>query len=340
MVGWVICTNYIWKIYARFWEKTIDFIRKATYNDGDGGDKSMIYTMTFNPALDYVVTVDDFCLGQVNRSAGEVIFSGGKGLNVSMVLNNFGIPNVALGFVAGFTGDEIERRMQLRGCKTDFIRLKEGISRINLKLRSDKETEINGTGPFIGESELSEMFSKLDKLQQGDILVIAGSVPASMPHNIYERIMARLQPKNIEIVVDAGKGLLLNAMMYQPFLVKPNQQELSEIFRTPLHTKDEVAEHALQLQEMGGRNILVSMAGNGAVLLTEDGHIFSSRPPEGKVINSVGAGDSMIAGFLAGWTESGDMQHAFRMGLAAGSASAFSMELATKEMVDKLMQTF
>lgn len=300
----------------------------------------MIYTLTFNPAIDYIVTVDDFCLGQVNRSTEEVIFSGGKGLNVSMVLNNLNVPNVALGFVAGFTGDEIERRMQVYGCKTDFIHLGEGISRINLKLRSDEETEINGSGPVIGESALTEMFSRLDKLQKGDILVISGSVPDGMPHNIYERIMARLQPKHIDIVVDAGKGLLLNAMMYQPFLVKPNQQELSEIFRTPLHTKDEVAEHALQLQEMGGRNILVSMAGSGAVLLTEDGHIFSSRPPEGKVIHSVGAGDSMVAGFLAGWLESGDMQHAFRMGLAAGSAAAFSMELATKAVVDALLQKF
>lgn len=300
----------------------------------------MIYTMTFNPALDYIVTVDDFCLGQVNRSTEEVIFSGGKGLNVSMVLNNLGVPNVALGFIAGFTGEEIERGMRTKGCKMDFVRLKEGFSRINLKLRSDVETEINGGGPAIDDDALSEMVSKLDGLQEGDVLVISGSIPDGLPHNIYERIMARLQPKNIDIVVDAGKGLLLNAMMYQPFLVKPNQQELSEIFRTPLHTKDEVAEHALQLQEMGGRNILVSMAGNGAVLLTEDGHIFSSRPPEGKVVNSVGAGDSMIAGFLAGWTASGDMQHAFRMGLATGSASAFSMELATKEAVDKLMQTF
>nr|QGT51040.1 tagatose-6-phosphate kinase [uncultured Firmicutes bacterium] len=300
----------------------------------------MIYTMTLNPALDYIVKIDDFRLGEVNRSTDEVIFSGGKGLNVSMVLNNLGIPSVALGFVAGFTGEEIERGMQAQGCRTDFIHLDEGVSRINLKLRTGVETEINGGGPLVSEFAVSELFAKLDKLQEGDILVISGSVPDSLPHNIYERIMARLQPKQVNIVVDAGRDLLLSAVMYQPFLVKPNQQELSQIFRTPLHTKDEVAVHALQLQEMGGRNILVSMAGEGAVLLTEEGRILSSRPPEGEVVNSVGAGDSMVAGFLAGWLENGDVQHAFRMGLAAGSAAAFSMGLPTKEDVNILKLYF
>lgn len=301
----------------------------------------MIYTLTFNPALDYIVKTENFQIGRVNRSTKEAIFSGGKGLNVSAVLNNLGIPNVALGFVAGFTGDEIERGIQAKGCRTDFIHLKEEMSRINIKLCTQGvESEINGRGPKISDDALAELYIKLDKLQKGDILVLSGSVPDSLPYNIYERIMARLQPKQIDIVLDAGKELLLNVMMYQPFLVKPNQQELSEIFRTPLHTKDEVAVHALQLQEMGGRNILVSLAGEGAVLLTEDGQLFSSRPPEGAVVNSVGAGDSMVAGFLAGWLESGDMQHAFRMGLAAGSASAFSMELADKESVEALLQTF
>ena len=300
----------------------------------------MIYTLTFNPALDYIVKVDDFRQGEVNRTVEENIFGGGKGINVSLVLQNLGVPNVMLGFTAGFTGEEIERRVHARGCRTDFIRLENGWSRINFKLRSAQESEINGKGPDIPPDKLEELYRKLDTLHAGDILVISGSIPSSLPDDVYERIMARLQPKRIEIVVDATRKLLLNAMQYRPFLVKPNKAELGEMFHTVLHTNDEVVERAQELQELGGRNILVSMAGEGAVLLAEDGKVYHSLPPEGKVVNSVGAGDSMVAGFLAGWLKTGEMKEAFRMGLAAGSASAFSMELATAEAVEGLLKTF
>ncbi|MGN0416085.1 MAG: 1-phosphofructokinase [Agathobacter sp.] len=297
----------------------------------------MIYTVTFNPSIDYIVTVRDFMMGVVNRTSREIIFPGGKGINVSMVLKNLGCESTALGFVAGFTGQEMIRLLEERGITTDFISLKEGNSRINVKLRTQKETEINGQGPMIASDDIRALYEKLDTLKENDTLVLAGSIPDTMPETMYMDIMDHLKEKQIKIVVDATKDLLMNVLSYHPFLIKPNNHELGELFHTVLHDKDEVIQYAKRLQEKGARNVLVSMAGEGAVLVTEDGQEFRAEAPKGNVINSVGAGDSMVAGFLYGYELTGSYRDAFRYGLCAGSASAFSEELATKEEIDALM---
>lgn len=299
----------------------------------------MIYTVTFNPSLDYILQVDDFKLGEVNRTVSEEIFCGGKGINVSIVLKNLGINSVALGFIAGFTGSEIEAKVKQHGCITDFIRLKEGVSRINVKLRSNEESEINSQGPIISEEELGRLFYKLDSLQDGDIVVLAGSIPNTLPEDIYERILKRLSEKKVKVIVDATKDLLMNVLKYNPFLIKPNNHELEELFGVTLHSKEEVIMYAKKLVELGARNVLVSMAGNGAVFVSHTGEIYESPAPKGTVINSVGAGDSMVAGFLTGYLEQNDLEHAFKMGIATGSASAFSVQLATKQEVMKLLKT-
>lgn len=298
----------------------------------------MIYTVTFNPSLDYVVTVDNFAVGCVNRTKNERMLPGGKGINVSMVLKNLGYENTALGFLAGFTGTELQRLLEEKGINTDFLFMEEGMTRINVKLRSDRESEINGQGPVISGEAIARLYRKLDELQSGDILVLAGSIPGSMPETIYRDIMEHLEGRNLKIVVDATKDLLVNVLRYQPFLIKPNHHELGEIFGVTLKDKDEVVIYAKELQKMGARNVLVSMAADGAVLVTEDGEIYRGEAPDGVVVNSVGAGDSMVAGFLAGFLEKGDFATAFHMGLCTGSASAFSEELATKEEVLKLMK--
>lgn len=294
----------------------------------------MIYTVTFNPSLDYIFSVENFRLGLTNRTASELILPGGKGLNVSMVLGNLGIANTALGFVAGFTGKEIERKVKEMGVSADFIHIEEGISRINLKLKSVEGTEINGTGPDISDHALKELMEKLDRLQEGDLLVLAGSIPATMPDDSYRMIMAALAGRGVEIAVDATRDLLLNVLEYRPFLVKPNNHELGEIFGVELKEREDVRPYGRKLQEMGARNVLISMAGKGAVLIAENGEIHEAPAPAGELKNGVGAGDSMVAGFLAGWLESRDYAHAFRKGVAAGSASAFSEYLATKEEVE------
>lgn len=294
----------------------------------------MVYTVTFNPSLDYIVSVEDFRLGMTNRTSSELMLPGGKGLNVSMVLGNLGIENTALGFVAGFTGEEIVRRIEDMGVKSDLIPIDGGISRINLKLKSIDGTEINGCGPKIGEEHVEKLMEKLDVLKAGDVLVLAGSIPNSMPDDIYKRIMERLSGRKVMIVVDATKELLINVLEYHPFLIKPNNHELGEIFQKELKTREEVIPYAKKMQEMGAVNVLVSMAGQGAVLVAEDGSIHGTPAPEGKLVNGVGAGDSMVAGFLAGWMEKQDYEHAFYKGVAAGSASAFSELLATKEEVE------
>lgn len=298
----------------------------------------MIYTVTFNPSLDYIVTVPDFMTGMVNRTSHEIIFPGGKGINVSMVLTNLGCENTALGFTAGFTGDEIVRLLEEKGISTDFIRIEEGNSRINVKLRAQRETEINGQGPQISSRDIRSLYEKLDQLEVGDTLVLAGSIPDTMPESMYMDIMDHLKKKNLNIVVDATKDLLMNVLPYQPFLIKPNNHELGEIFGTVLTEKDEVIYYARKLQEQGARNVLVSMAGEGAVLVTEEGQEFRAKAPEGKVVNSVGAGDSMVAGFLYGFGETGSYEAAFRWGVCTGSASAFSEELATKEAAWELLK--
>lgn len=299
----------------------------------------MIYTVTFNPSLDYIVSVDDFQLGLTNRTSYELMLAGGKGINVSTVLGNLGIKSTALGFVAGFTGDEIVRRVEELNVKSEFIRIAEGFSRINVKLRSIDGTEINGNGPMIGQKEIQALLARLDRLQEGDILVLAGSIPSSMPDDIYRTIMERLQDQGIMVVVDATKELLLNVLPYHPFLIKPNNHELGEIFGETPVTREAVVPYAKRLQELGATNVLVSMAGEGAVLLTADGQIYGSPAPKGTLVNAVGAGDSMVAGFLAGWMEQTAYRHAFYMGVAAGSASAFSEYLATREEVERVYRT-
>lgn len=298
----------------------------------------MIYTVTFNPCLDYIVSVDNFTLGRVNRTTKELVYPGGKGINVSLVLQNLGMESTALGFTAGFTGTEIERALQEWGCYTDFIRISEGMSRINLKLRSNEESEINGQGPEISKEALEDLYRKLDAMNSEDVLVLAGSIPGSMPDSSYELIMERVEKKNMKVVVDATGDLLVNVLKYHPFLIKPNNHELEEIFHVPMDSNETIITYAKKLQEMGARNVLISMAGDGAILVSEDGMVRQSPAPKGKVVNSVGAGDSMVAGFLTGFLTTGKYEEAFYMGIATGSASAFSERLATKSEVEEILK--
>lgn len=296
----------------------------------------MIYTVTFNPALDYVVRVNHFTLGAVNRTVKENIFYGGKGINVSAVLANLGYASTALGFVAGFTGEEIERGVKTLGFSSDFIRVEKGMSRINVKLKSDEESEINGMGPEITADDVEQLFEKLECLKEGDVLVLSGSIPSVIDSRIYEIILERMEGRKILAVVDAEKDLLMNVLKYHPFLIKPNNHELGDMFGVVLKNQEEIAEYAKRLQQMGARNVLVSMAGDGALLVTESGEIHRLGVAKGTVKNSVGAGDSMVAGFLAGYLENGDYAHALRMGTAAGGATAFSDGLGTREEIMKL----
>jgi len=302
----------------------------------NGREQRMICTVTFNPSLDYIVSVEDFKLGLTNRTSSELMLPGGKGINVSTVLMNLGIGNTALGFTAGFVGDEIIRRLQEMGVKSDFIQIGDGVSRINVKLKSIDGTEINGAGPVIGKEKVEQLMEKLDTLGEGDVLFLAGSIPSSMPDDMYEQIMARLDGKGVMIVVDATKDLLVNVLKYHPFLVKPNNHELGEIFGAELKTREDVIPYGKKLQEKGARNVLISMAGEGAVLVSEDGQVFEEPAPKGTLINGVGAGDSMVAGFVAGWMEKKNYEHAFHMGIAAGSASAFSENLATRKEIEEV----
>lgn len=296
----------------------------------------MVYTVTFNPSLDYIISLQGFQMGLTNRTREEQMLPGGKGINVSTVLQNLGIENTALGFTAGFTGQEIERMVSEIGFQCDFIRTRAGFSRINVKLKDYDGTEINGMGPVIQEEEAENLMEKLRGLQEGDVLVLAGSIPESLPDSIYRDILAELQGEGILFVVDATKDLLLNVLEYQPFLIKPNNHELGEIFDVELKTRESVIPYAKKLQEKGARNVLVSMAGAGAVLAAETGEVYMLPAPKGTLVNAVGAGDSMVAGFLAGWLEHQSYSHAFRMGVAAGSASAFSQLLATREEIEEI----
>lgn len=299
----------------------------------------MIYTVTFNPSLDYIVTVNDFRLGETNRTASEQMLPGGKGINVSTVLENLGFDNTALGFVAGFTGREIVSKVRALGFQSEFIELDEGWSRINIKMKDFDGTEINGQGPAISGAALQALLEKLDGLKEGDVLVLAGSIPASIPETIYAEIMKRLDGKEVLTVVDATNDLLMEVLPYHPFLIKPNQHELGAIFGVELDTQESVVPYARKMQEQGALNVLVSMGGKGAVLLDADGEVHMLPAPEGTLVNAVGAGDSMVAGFLAGWLEKKDYEHAFRMGVSAGSASAFSERLATRAEVETLYRS-
>lgn len=299
----------------------------------------MIYTVTFNPALDYVVTVNHFTLGSVNRTVRENIFYGGKGINVSALLANLGYESTALGFVAGFTGGEIERGVRALGFGSDFIKVEKGMSRINLKLKSDEESEINGMGPDITADDVKALFGKLDQLGQGDILVLSGSIPAAMEDDIYERIMEKLDGRGIRIVVDAEKDLLLNVLKYHPFLIKPNNHELGQMFGVEIDSDEDIVAYAGKLQEMGAVNVLVSMAKDGAILVSEDGEVHKQGVAKGKVRNSVGAGDSMVAGFIAGYLEKRDYRYALKLGTACGGATAFSDGIGTKDYIMELLAT-
>ena len=298
----------------------------------------MIYTVTFNPALDYVISVDHFTPGKINRTVSENMICGGKGINVSALLANLGYESTALGFVAGFTGAEIEKRAKELGFASDFIYVKKGMSRINVKMKSDEETEINGMGPDIQPEDVDALFEKLDGLKDGDVLVLSGSIPSMISHHIYEEIMKRLEDRGVRMVVDAEKDLLLDVLPLKPFLIKPNNHELGEIFEVTLKTREDVIPYGRKLQEKGARNVLISMAGEGAVLIAENGEVYSSPAPKGTLVNGVGAGDSMVAGFMAGWMEKQDHEYAFHMGISAGSASAFSENLATREEVQAVYE--
>lgn len=297
----------------------------------------MIYTVTFNPAIDYVVHTSELTAGRINRSSYEEIYVGGKGINVSIVLAELGVKSKALGFVAGFTGRAIEDGASEKGVETDFVHLESGCSRINVKIKTDTETELNGQGPEIPEDAIEQLYEKLDKLRDGDVLVLAGSIPASLPSDIYEKILARLSRRKIRTVVDATKDLLLNVLKYKPFLIKPNDHELGEIFGRELKTDDEIITYAKRLREMGAVNVLVSMAEDGAILVDENGIVHKCGVCKGTVKNSVGAGDSMVAGFIAG-SENGDYEYALKLGTAAGGATAFSDGLAKKEEIEAMLK--
>ncbi|HCT91527.1 MAG TPA: 1-phosphofructokinase [Lachnospiraceae bacterium] len=298
----------------------------------------MIYTVTLNASLDYIVSVEDFRAGYTNRTVSEQIFPGGKGINVSLLLTELGFENVALGFIAGFTGDEIKKQVELRGCLQNFITLPHGLSRINVKLKSIDGTEINGRGPHIAKTDLQKLFSQLSRLKKGDVLVLAGSIPSSVPDSIYRDILEFLAEREVLTVVDATGDLLINVLAYHPFLIKPNIHELGELFDTVLTSRKQAIPYARKLQAMGAQNVLVSLAGAGAVLVDAHGTVHESCAPKGMLKNGVGAGDSMVAGFLAGWLEQENYRYAFRMGLAAGSASAFSETMATRSEIKNVLQ--
>lgn len=299
----------------------------------------MIYTVTFNPALDYIMRIGEFQEGEVNRSVSEDVFYGGKGINVSTVLHNLGVDTVALGFIAGFTGDALEQGVRTRGIKTDFIKLESGMTRINVKLKAESETDLNARGPHISEDEVDMLFEKLDSLQSGDTLVLAGSIPHSLPDDVYEKIMVHLQGRGIRFVVDATKDLLGNVLKYKPFLIKPNKRELGEWYGQTLQSEDDVIKAAKSARECGAENVLVSMGNEGAILLTNENSMHKIGVVEGKVKNAVGAGDSMVAGFLAGYQKTGDFAYALKLGAAAGNATAFSDDLATAEQIMKVFDS-
>ena len=296
----------------------------------------MIYTVTFNPALDYILELDKLEIGKIQKSKTELILPGGKGINVSTVLTNLEIDNIALGYKAGFVGAELERLLRNMKVKTDFIDLEEGNSRINVKISGEEETAINTNGPKISESKILELLEKLKNLTENDFLVLSGSIPSSIKDDIYEKICGIVREQNVRIVVDATKNLLVQALKYNPFLIKPNNEELGEIFGVEIHTKEDAYVYGKKLKEMGAQNVLVSMGKIGAVLIDEVGKEHFLKSPEGKRVNTVGSGDSMVAGFIAGFLKYNNYEDALKMGVSAGSASALSKYLATKEEVYNL----
>lgn len=297
----------------------------------------MIYTVTLNPSIDYVIKVDKLTTGNINRVNEEHVYPGGKGINVTRILKSLDNDNIALGFVSGFTGDYIINSLQELNLKSDFIKVKEGFTRINVKVKSEEETEINGQGPKISEEELNQFYKVIDKLVDGDILILSGSIPSCLDERLYESIMKKVEDRDIKVIVDATKNLLLNVLKYKPFLIKPNNHELSEMFNVELNSTEDVVFYARKLKEMGAQNVLISMGKDGALLVTENDEVFASSVAKGEVVNSVGAGDSMVAGFIAGYLKSNSYEEALRLGAASGGATAFSSDLATREFIDKLV---
>ncbi|WP_250675753.1 1-phosphofructokinase [Paraclostridium ghonii] len=297
----------------------------------------MIYTVTLNPSIDYVIKLDELKTGEVNRTNVEYVYPGGKGINVSLILKELGYNNRALGFVSGFTGAYIKDTLKCKGLEEDFINLENGFTRINVKVKSSEETEINGQGPSIDDVALNKLYEKIDMLEENDILVLAGSIPKSLDSSLYENIMKRLENKNIKIVVDATKDLLMNVLKHKPFLIKPNNHELEELFNAKIKSIDEIIIYANKLKEMGARNVLVSRGKDGALLINENGEVFVSNVAKGELKNSVGAGDSMVAGFIAGYLKTNSCEEALKLGAASGSATAFSNDLASKDYIYKLI---
>ena len=297
----------------------------------------MIYTVTLNPSIDYVIKVDKLTTGNINRVNEEHVYPGGKGINVTRILKSLDNDNIALGFVSGFTGDYIINSLQELNLKSDFIKVKEGFTRINVKVKSEEETEINGQGPKISEEELNQFYKVIDKLVDGDILILSGSIPSCLDERLYESIMKKVEDRDIKVIVDATKNLLLNVLKYKPFLIKPNNNELAEMFNVELNSTEDIVFYARKLKEMGAQNVLISMGKDGALLVTENDEVFASSVAKGEVINSVGAGDSMVAGFIAGYLKSNSYEEALRLGAASGGATAFSSDLATREFIDKLV---
>ncbi len=299
----------------------------------------MIYTVTLNPSIDYVVNMEQLVEGMVNRVSTEHFYAGGKGINVSQILNQHGISNRALGFISGFTGNFIEGSLKEKGIDTDFIRLSEGYSRINMKIKTTTdETEINGMGPHIPKTEIDKLYRQLDLLTADDTLVLAGSIPATLPDDFYEKMMEHVQDRGVKVVVDATKNLLLNVLTYRPFLIKPNHHEIAEMFGVTISTTEDLLQYGNRLKDMGARNVLISMGGDGAILLAENGEVYRSNVPKGGVKNSVGAGDSMVAGFIAGYEKTQCYEQALRLGAASGSATAFSSDVATAEEILALVK--
>ena len=298
----------------------------------------MIYTVTLNPSIDYVINLKSLNTGQINRVNSENVYPGGKGINVSRVLKTLGYDNVATGFISGFTGDFIINSLCELGVKSDFIKLDNGFTRINVKIKSNEETEINGGGPHISDEKLKELFDKLSDLKEDDILILAGSIPSTLSEDLYEKIIKHVENNKVKVVVDATKNLLLNVLKYNPFLIKPNNHELEEIFNVKLDNLNDITTYAKKLQEMGARNVLVSMGKDGALLITENGQVLISNAPNGRVKNSVGAGDSMVAGFICGYLNSNSYEEALKLGSASGSATAFSSDLAKKELIHELIK--
>ncbi len=302
----------------------------------------MIYTITFNPALDYITQVENFKIGEINRTKTETILPGGKGLNVSIVLKNLEIENTALGFIAGFTGEELKRKLELKGVKTDFIKVKEGVTRINVKISSEdnkvEETALNGIGPKITKNDIEELFKKLDEVTIEDIVILSGSIPKNINKDIYKEICKKLSKKGITFVVDSTQELLMSILQYNPFLIKPNKEELEETLNCKISTNDEIINAAKELKKRGAQNVLVSLGKDGAILLTKDDKVLVSKAPKGKIVNTIGSGDSMVAGFLAGYCKTKDYEYALKVGVAAGSASAFSTELASKNEVELILK--